>query len=186
MKDDSASPRAREAALDEREDGLEVREAVLADRGDRERDLLVDADRRDMLADGRDMLANRRDMVANIDSHFAGEPGGGDSKVLHDRVDAAADRKDSQGDRAASKSDREQLTKTEAGDRLLPAARRGLITYQMSNMELAQVAAERLDEIGIFAATDGGTRVRIRLDADEDSQVRRLLEQIDPSATAVV
>jgi hypothetical protein len=62
----------------------------------------------------------------------------------------------------------------------------GLITYQMSNAELAQNAAERLDAMGFRAATEGGTRVRITLDADEESQVRRLLEQIDPSATAVV
>jgi hypothetical protein len=60
----------------------------------------------------------------------------------------------------------------------------GLISYQMSNAELAQVAAERLDAIGFPAATDG-TRVRIALDAHEESQVRRLLEQIDPGATAV-
>jgi hypothetical protein len=62
----------------------------------------------------------------------------------------------------------------------------GLITYRMSNVELALVAAERLDEIGFLSATDGGRRVRIRLDAGEESQVRGLLEQIDPSATGVM
>ena len=62
----------------------------------------------------------------------------------------------------------------------------GIISYQMSNAELAQVAAERPYSIGFRAATNGGTQVRITLDADEESQFRRLLEQVDPSATAVV
>jgi hypothetical protein len=62
----------------------------------------------------------------------------------------------------------------------------GLITYQMTRVELANVAVERLQAVGFRAATDGGTRVRITLHANEESLVRRLLEQIDPSATAVV
>jgi hypothetical protein len=62
----------------------------------------------------------------------------------------------------------------------------GLITYQMSNVELAMAAVERLEAIGFGAKTDGGTRVRITLNADEEGQVRRLLKHLDPCATAVV
>jgi hypothetical protein len=190
MKDNRASSRERKAALDEREEALKVREAVLEARGDMERELLADADRRDVLADARDMVANRRDMAANIQGLLHGEPGD-DSEVLMNRVDAAADRKDARSDRTASRADRIQLTNDESWQSPPPAAggtgtRTGLITYQMSNAELAQVAAERLDAIGFQAATDGGTRVRITRDADEESQVRRLLGQIDPGATPVV
>lgn len=101
----------REVALDAREERLESREAALANRGDREEELLGDADKRDDAANARDAAANRRDMAASVEE-FLDEPV--HTATLHARGAAALDRADSRHDRAASKSDRSRLTDDEA------------------------------------------------------------------------
>jgi hypothetical protein len=150
--------------------------------------LLAAAHERDEQADARDSAASRRDMAASLRS-FLGEETSTEHRAA--RRASALDRSASRTDRAASKADRASLIddadtaeKLASGD--LSATRRGVITYQLSSDELAEAATERLQAIGFDAATDGGTRVRITLERDEEGVVRRLLEQLDPGATAVV
>lgn len=96
-----------ESALVAREERLEAREAALAGRADRERDLLVDADARDDAANVRDTVANQRDMAASVDELLEMPV---DTAALRARALAATDRADSRHDRAASKMDRSNLT----------------------------------------------------------------------------
>jgi hypothetical protein len=133
----------REAALDARERRLELREAALADRGDRERELLAEADRRDDAAIARDAAATWRD----IEESLADSPGSG---AVAAREAAALERDDARSDRAAAKADRSMLTDTNpTWHGLCPvcgAPRTWQVTQRASGGWLGQVVCSREDE----------------------------------------
>ncbi len=97
----------REDALDAREWRLQLREAALRDRGERERGLLADADKRDVDADARDVAATRRDMAASVEELLDDTV---DTARVRAREAAASDRTHSGADRVASAGVRAQLT----------------------------------------------------------------------------
>jgi hypothetical protein len=103
----SAEALERKTELDAREEGLETREAALAARGEREHELLADADKRDDEANARDAVANRRDMESGL-AELIDSPTG--TATIRARGVAALDRRQSRQDRAASKTDRSKLT----------------------------------------------------------------------------
>lgn len=102
----------RAAALDAREEALETREALHADRVDREHELLADADKRDDMANARDAAANQRDMLASLQRLLTSETA--DADVEQARTAASLDRTDSRADRGAAKVDRSRLTDDES------------------------------------------------------------------------
>ena len=87
------------------------REAALANRGYRERELLADADTRDDEANARDAAANRRDTAASLEEYLPDPP---DTSQFQARAASALDRTHSRADRSASKADRSKLTDDQA------------------------------------------------------------------------
>jgi len=112
----------REARADHREAELDAREALtVADesardaRKQRHRDIVGQAEERDVQADARDSTAERRDRAASLagflnvnDTNF-----GNDLKA---RRSAALDRSESKGDRSLAASDRSEMADLDPQD----------------------------------------------------------------------